>query len=193
MRAQRRCSAAPLRRGSHGAMPRPHGPAGACAMLETRDLTDPLRRPRGGRSASPARFAPGTLTAIVGPERRRQDHLLQPDLRPAARPAPGQVSLDGADITALPAPARTHRGLGRAFQLTSCSRDLTVLENVRLAVQARAARKGLNLWRGLERPRATLIAARRRAARARRASATGATRAAAACRTATSASSRSRC
>ena len=54
--------------------------------------------------------------------------------------------LDGEDITREPAPARTQRGLGRAFQLTNLFPNLTVLENVRLAVQARAQATGLNLW-----------------------------------------------
>ena len=51
--------------------------------------------------------------------------------------------LDGEDITALPAPLRTRRGLGRAFQLTQLFPNLTVLENVRLAVQAREQRRGM--------------------------------------------------
>src|SRR6185369_2930716 len=44
---------------------------------------------------------------------------------------------------------RTRAGLGRAFQLTNLFPRLTVLENVRLAVQATregAHRRGLNLW-----------------------------------------------
>jgi ABC-type branched-subunit amino acid transport system ATPase component len=43
-------------------------------------------------------FAPGTLTAIVGPQRGGQDHLLQPDLGqlPASE---GSVLLNGEDIT----------------------------------------------------------------------------------------------
>ena len=53
-------------------------------------------------------------------------------------------------FTALPAPSRTRRGLGRAFQLTQLFPNLSVRENVRLAVQAREAgrgRGGLDLWR----------------------------------------------
>jgi branched-chain amino acid transport system ATP-binding protein len=45
--------------------------------------------------------------------------------------------------------ARTRAGLGRAFQLTNLFPNLTVLENVRLAVQATQEgphRRGLNLW-----------------------------------------------
>uniref|UniRef100_UPI002FCCB5CE ABC transporter ATP-binding protein n=1 Tax=Ramlibacter sp. TaxID=1917967 RepID=UPI002FCCB5CE len=44
---------------------------------------------------------------------------------------------------------RTRAGLGRAFQLTNLFPRLTVLENVRLAVQAAREgkhRRGLNLW-----------------------------------------------
>ena len=58
----------------------------------------------------------------------------------------GSVRLNGVDISALGAPARAQAGLGRAFQLTNLFPNLTVRENVRLAVQARAG-AGLNLWR----------------------------------------------
>jgi branched-chain amino acid transport system ATP-binding protein len=56
------------------------------------------------------------------------------------------VWLDGVDITALSAPLRTRRGLGRAFQLTQLFAKLSVLENVRLAVQARR-QHGIDFWR----------------------------------------------
>src|SRR6185295_7421072 len=56
----------------------------------------------------------------------------------------GQVLLFGEDVTRTPAPLRTRRGMGRAFQLTTLFPNLSVLENVRLAVQARAG-AGLNL------------------------------------------------
>ncbi|HXF45951.1 MAG TPA: ABC transporter ATP-binding protein [Burkholderiaceae bacterium] len=83
-------------------------------------------------------FAPGTLTAIVGPNgagKTTYFNLISGQLKASA----GRVLLDGEDITALPAPARTRRGLGRAFQLTQLFPRLSVLENVRLAVQARHA------------------------------------------------------
>ena len=54
------------------------------------------------------------------------------------------MHLGGADITAESVSARTHRGLGRAFQLTQLFPNLSVLENVRLAVQSRR-REGLSL------------------------------------------------
>jgi branched-chain amino acid transport system ATP-binding protein len=54
-------------------------------------------------------------------------------------PSAGQVLLFGEDVTRAPAPLRTRKGMGRAFQLTNLFPNLTVAENVRLAVQARAA------------------------------------------------------
>ena len=86
-------------------------------------------------------FAPGTLTAIVGPNgagKTTYFNLISGQL-PASE---GQVLLGGEDITALPAPLRTRRGLGRAFQLTQLFPNLSVAENVRLAIQAREAGRG---------------------------------------------------
>jgi branched-chain amino acid transport system ATP-binding protein len=104
-------------------------------MLETRDLTIRF----GGHVAVDAvscRFEPGTLTAIVGPNgagKTTYFNLISGQLPASA----GQVLLDGEDLSALPAPLRTRKGLGRAFQLTQLFPNLSVLENVRLAVQAR--------------------------------------------------------
>jgi branched-chain amino acid transport system ATP-binding protein len=109
-------------------------------MLETRDLTIRF----GGHVAVDhvsCAFAPGTLTAIVGPNgagKTTYFNLISGQL-PASE---GQVLLNGEDITRLPAPARTHRGLGRAFQLTQLFPNLTVQENVRLAVQSRESGRG---------------------------------------------------
>jgi branched-chain amino acid transport system ATP-binding protein len=61
----------------------------------------------------------------------------------------GRVTLGGRDLTGASASARTRAGLGRAFQLTNLFPRLTVLENVRLAVQATrdgTHRHGMNLW-----------------------------------------------
>jgi len=109
-------------------------------MLETRDLTIRF----GGHVAVDhvsCRFEPGTLTAIVGPNgagKTTYFNLVSGQL-PASE---GRVLLAGEDITALPAAQRTRRGLGRAFQLTQLFPNLSVHENVRLAVQARAAARG---------------------------------------------------
>jgi len=111
--------------------------------LLTRDLTIRF----GGHVAVDqvsCAFKPGELTAIVGPNgagKTTYFNLISGQLRPTA----GRVELLGQDITGLSVAARTHAGLGRAFQLTNLFPRLTVLENVRLVVQARA-RRGFNLW-----------------------------------------------
>jgi branched-chain amino acid transport system ATP-binding protein len=82
-------------------------------------------------------FRPGTLTAIVGPNgagKTTYFNLISGQLQASA----GSVRLFGEDITRLAAATRTRRGIGRAFQLTNLFPRLSVLENVRLAVQARA-------------------------------------------------------
>ena len=158
-------------------------------MLETRELTIRF----GGHVAVDhvsCSFTPGTLTAIVGPNgagKTTYFNLISGQLRASA----GSVWLDGTDITHETVSARTHRGLGRAFQLTQLFPNLSVLENVRLAVQSRR-KEGLNLFSVWLDGQATLRARaragrggapRRPRRRARRA----------ACRTATSESSRWRC
>ena len=82
-------------------------------------------------------FQAGTLTAIVGPNgagKTTYFNLISGQLAATA----GRVSLFGEDVTRLTAPQRTKRGIGRAFQLTNLFPRLSVLENVRLAVQSRA-------------------------------------------------------
>jgi branched-chain amino acid transport system ATP-binding protein len=111
--------------------------------LETRDLTIRF----GGHVAVNAvscAFHSGTLTAIVGPNgagKTTYFNLISGQLKPSS----GQVLLKGRDLSSSSAPARTHAGLGRAFQLTSLFPNLTVMENVRLALQSRQ-RVGLDMW-----------------------------------------------
>ena len=111
--------------------------------LETCDLTIRF----GGHVAVNAvscAYAAGTLTAIVGPNgagKTTYFNLISGQLKPSA----GSVLLNGRDITGLQASARCHAGLGRAFQLTSLFPGLTVMENVRLALQSKK-RLGLDLW-----------------------------------------------
>ncbi|EGI77600.1 ABC transporter ATP-binding protein [Hylemonella gracilis] len=113
-------------------------------MLQTENLTVRF----GGHVAVNAvscAFAPGTLTAIVGPNgagKTTYFNLISGQIPASA----GRVLLNGQDLTPLSAPLRTRAGLGRAFQLTNLFPKLSVLENVRLAVQAKAG-AGLDFWR----------------------------------------------
>jgi branched-chain amino acid transport system ATP-binding protein len=117
------------------------------SALETRQLTVRF----GGHVAVNAVscvFQPGTLTAIVGPNgagKTTYFNLISGQIAASE----GSVHLGGRDISGLSTSQRTRAGLGRAFQLTNLFPRLTVLENVRLAVQALAEgkhRRGLNLW-----------------------------------------------
>ena len=122
-------------------------------MLETKNLTIRF----GGHVAVDhvtCAFQPGTLTAIVGPNgagKTTYFNLISGQLRASE----GSVKLSGTDITNEAASARTHLGLGRAFQLTQLFPNLAVIENVRLAVQSRR-KQGLNLWSVWLDQRATL-------------------------------------
>jgi branched-chain amino acid transport system ATP-binding protein len=112
-------------------------------ILETRDLTVRF----GGHIAVNAvscAFEPGTLTAIVGPNgagKTTYFNLISGQLPATA----GTVLFKNEDVTALGPDKRARRGIGRAFQLTNLFPNLSVLENVRLAVQART-RNGVDLF-----------------------------------------------
>ena len=103
-------------------------------LLETTDLTVRF----GGHVAVDAvscAFRAGELTAIVGPNgagKTTYFNLISGQIPASA----GSVSLMGEDIGRLSASQRCRRGLGRAFQLTNLFPGLSVLENVRLAIQA---------------------------------------------------------
>ena len=117
------------------------------ALLETRDLGIRF----GGHVAVDAvtcRFDAGTLTAIVGPNgagKTTYFNLISGQLKAST----GSVWLNGSELTGKGVSARAHAGIGRAFQLTNLFPHLSVLENVRLALQAMRPgehRRGLNLW-----------------------------------------------
>lgn len=111
--------------------------------LETRNLTIRFGGHAAVNSVSCA-FQPGTLTAIVGPNgagKTTYFNLISGQLKATA----GQVLVRGDDVSHLPASTRTKRGLGRAFQLTNLFPNLSVRENVRLAVQSQAG-VGLDLF-----------------------------------------------
>ncbi|MGJ7915327.1 ABC transporter ATP-binding protein [Massilia sp. LXY-6] len=113
------------------------------ASLATRDLSIRF----GGHVAVngvTAEFYPGTLTVIVGPNgagKTTYFNLVSGQLAATS----GSVHVAGRDVTRLKAAQRTRLGVGRAFQLTNLFPHLTVLENVRLAVQSRAG-IGLNMF-----------------------------------------------
>ena len=117
-------------------------------IVSTRDLTI-----RFGGHAAVDRvsldIAPCTLKSIIGPNGAGKTTLFNL-LSGLYRPTAGRVWFKGEDVTRLGAAARARRGIGRSFQLTNIFPTLTVLENVRIAVQARRL-PGLRAWRDARR------------------------------------------
>ncbi|MGQ9531886.1 MAG: ABC transporter ATP-binding protein [Desulfotomaculales bacterium] len=105
-------------------------------VLATQDLTMAF----GGHLAVngvSVSIRPCVLTSVIGPNGAGKTtffNLLSGQLAPTR----GRIFFKGREITRLPAHARARLGLGRCFQITNVFPKLTVLENVRLAVQARA-------------------------------------------------------
>ena len=91
------------------------------------------------------RVAAGARFGIIGPNGAGKTtlfNLLSGELRPTT----GTVALFGRDITALRTYRRAALGLGRTFQITRIFSDLTVLENLTLALHG-LSRSKLSLLR----------------------------------------------
>ncbi|RDI47830.1 ABC transporter ATP-binding protein [Falsibacillus pallidus] len=105
-------------------------------ILETKDLTIRL----GGHTAVDGvsiAIQEKHFKAIIGPNGAGKTtffNLLSGQLSPTK----GSIMLKGEDITSLSPTNRTRKGVGRSFQITNVFPNLTVLENVRLAVQSQA-------------------------------------------------------
>jgi len=79
----------------------------------------------------------GEIHAVIGPNGAGKTTLvaqLSGDLKPDG----GAVSFEDRAITHLPAHARAHLGIARTFQITSLMLDMSVRDNIALAVQAHA-------------------------------------------------------
>lgn len=87
----------------------------------------------------------GTLHAIIGPNGAGKTTLFNL-LSRTLPPTSGHVYFRGRDITHVPTHAIAHLGLGRSFQITNIFPNLTVLENIRLAAQARGG-DNFRFWR----------------------------------------------
>ncbi|MBI4365519.1 MAG: ABC transporter ATP-binding protein [Deltaproteobacteria bacterium] len=89
--------------------------------------------------------AAGELHAVIGPNGAGKTTLIA-QLSGQLAPDSGQIRFAGHDITRLPMYRRSQLGLARSFQITSLFLDLSVLDNVALAVQAHAGHS-FHFWR----------------------------------------------
>jgi branched-chain amino acid transport system ATP-binding protein len=106
-------------------------------LLETRGLGRAFGALQAVADVSLA-VPPGELRAVIGPNGAGKTtlfHLISGLLPPTS----GRVLFRGDDVTALAGPARCRRGISRTFQITSIFPELTVLENVRIAIQLKGS------------------------------------------------------
>lgn len=104
-------------------------------IIETEDLTIAF----GGHVAVDnvsVKISEKKFTSIIGPNGAGKTtffNLLSGQLSPTK----GTIKYKGQDITKLKTTDRTRLGFGRSFQITNVFPNLTVLENVRLAIQSK--------------------------------------------------------
>ena len=106
----------------------------------------------------------GTVHAVIGTNGAGKSTLVD-ILSGEIASAAGRVELLGQDVTGWSQPRRASAGLGRSYQRTTIYPSFTVLENCRLAAQARA-QKPWAWWRDAQRCKASIAEARNAAQRA---------------------------
>lgn len=77
----------------------------------------------------------GKLISIIGPNGAGKTTLFNL-LSGQISPTEGQIYFQSEDVTKLSVPFRARMGIGRSFQLMNIFPELTVLENIRLAIQS---------------------------------------------------------
>ena len=90
----------------------------------------------------------GELRSIIGPNGAGKTtffRLVSGEMAPSS----GRVWFNGADITGLPQHRVSRLGIAKSYQITNVFPHLTVLENVRVAVQGYA--RSFNFWIRAER------------------------------------------
>ena len=104
-------------------------------IIETKNLTIAF----GGHVAVDhvsVQIMKNKFTSVIGPNGAGKTtffNLLSGELSPTK----GEIFYKGKNITKISPTDRTRMGIGRSFQITNVFPNLTVLENVRLAIQSR--------------------------------------------------------
>jgi branched-chain amino acid transport system ATP-binding protein len=87
---------------------------------------------------------PGELRAIIGPNGAGKTTFFNM-ISGFLVPSSGRIVFDDQDITMLPPANRVWRGIARTFQITEVFPELTVRENLRIAVESASGFR-LRLW-----------------------------------------------
>lgn len=112
-------------------------------LLETRGLTKRFGQFTANEDIAVG-FPKGRLTAIIGPNGAGKSTFFNM-VSGAFAPSAGTISFEGRDITGLAAHRFARTGIAKSFQVTNLFPGLSLLENVRIAVQA--LESSFDLWR----------------------------------------------
>ncbi len=86
----------------------------------------------------------GEIHALIGPNGAGKTTLIA-QISGEIRVDAGRILLDGRDITRLPVHARARAGLARSFQITALMEQLTVAQNLMLALTGQQPAR--DMWR----------------------------------------------
>ncbi|BDB30313.1 MULTISPECIES: ABC transporter ATP-binding protein [Cupriavidus] len=115
----------------------------ADAIIETRGVSKRFGDFKALTDVSVS-IRPGMLTSIIGPNGAGKSTYFNL-LSGAFAPSEGRILFMGRDITGMRQHEFAHIGIAKSFQITSLFPNFTVLENVRIALQAHVSRYGM--WR----------------------------------------------
>jgi len=94
----------------------------------------------------------GEIHALIGPNGAGKTTLIH-HISGAMHADEGRIVFDGHDVTQLPLHQRARQGLVRSYQITSVFPNLSVQDNLALAILA-TQRSGFGFWRNASRDRA---------------------------------------
>ena len=109
------------------------------AAVEVQDLSKSFGGIRAVRGVTFS-VAPGERRALIGPNGAGKTTLFH-CITGTLQATSGQVNFHGHDVTRQPEHQRTKLGMGRTFQITNVFTDLTLSENMALAIMGTDQRK----------------------------------------------------
>src|SRR5699024_782715 len=112
--------------------------------LEVRDLNKKF----GGVTTADAvniKLMPGMVTALIGPNGAGKTTIFNM-IAGVIHPDSGSIFVNQKEITDLPAWQRVYAGIGRSFQDVRIFENISVIENVLVAMPNQSGEKLLNLF-----------------------------------------------
>ncbi len=122
-------------------------PAGEGSVLEVAGISKSFGGIRAVRHASLV-VRSGEIHALIGPNGAGKTTLFNL-VSGLYAPDGGTIRLHGHEIQGVPSELICHRGLARSFQITNLFKGLSIYENLRLSLQARAPGR-FNVWRDID-------------------------------------------